>query len=69
VGLPGPAEHEVRCLGHRRADGKVKLYYMPKTVLEAISAYEDDEQFGFKSLPMPYDITINARAAGIKDVT
>ena len=51
-----------------RADGVIKLYDMPKTILEAISAYEDDEQFGFKSLPMPYDITINARGAGTKDV-
>ena len=51
-----------------RADSKIKLYYMPKTILEAISAYEDDEQFGFSKLPMPYDITINARGAGTKDV-
>ena len=51
-----------------RADGKIKLYYMPKTVLEAISALEDDEQFGFKALPMPYDVSINARGAGTKEV-
>jgi hypothetical protein len=44
-----------------RADGKVKLYCTPKTILEVISGYEDDEQFGFKALPMPYDVTINAR--------
>lgn len=51
-----------------RADSKIKLYYMPKTILEAISALEDDEQFGFPGLPMPYDISINARGAGTKDV-
>jgi hypothetical protein len=51
-----------------RADGKIKLYYMPKTILEAVSAYEDDEQFGFPGLPMPYDITINAKNAGTKEV-
>lgn len=51
-----------------RADGKIKLYYMPKTVLEAISALEDDEQFGFSELPMPYDINITAKNAGTKEV-
>jgi len=51
-----------------RADGKIKLYYMPKTVLESISAFEEDEQFGFSSLPMPYDININAKGAGTKEV-
>jgi hypothetical protein len=51
-----------------RADGAIKLYFMPKTVLEAISALEEDEQFGFNGLPMPYDLSINARGAGTKDV-
>ena len=41
---------------------------MPKTVLEAISALEEDEQFGFKGLPMPYDLNINARGARTKEV-
>jgi hypothetical protein len=40
---------------------------MPKTVLEAISALEEDEQFGFSGLPMPYDLNISARGAGTKE--
>jgi hypothetical protein len=36
-----------------RADGKIKLYYMLKTVLEAISALEEEEQLRFSGLPMP----------------
>ena len=46
----------------------MKLYYMPKTVLEAISAFEDDEQFGFANLPMPSDLNISAKNAGKKEV-
>jgi hypothetical protein len=51
-----------------RKDGKIKLFYMPKTILEGISALEETEGYAFNSLPMPYDIMVNAKGAGTKEV-
>jgi len=50
------------------ADGKVKLFFMSKTVLEAIGALQDNPDYAFDTVPMPYDITVNAKDAGTKDV-
>jgi hypothetical protein len=50
-----------------RADGKVKLIYMPKTVVEALADYEEESAFKFDAPPMPYDIIVKARSAGTID--
>jgi len=50
------------------SDGKVKLYFMPKTVLEAIGALQGNPDYAFETVPMPYDVTINAKDAGTKEV-
>lgn len=51
-----------------RTDGKVKLYFMPVTVFKAIEALQTDPDYMFETVPMPYDITINAKNAGTKEV-
>lgn len=51
-----------------RVDGVIKPYFMPITVLRAIEALQNDPDYAFDELPMPYDITINAKNARTKDV-
>lgn len=50
------------------ADKKVKLYFMPFTILKAIESLQLSEDYSFEEVPMPYDITINAKGAGTKEV-
>lgn len=49
-------------------DGKVKLYFFPKTVYEAIGSLQVTEDYAFEDMPMPYDVSINAKNAGTKEV-
>ena len=51
-----------------RADGVVKPYFMPTTVFKAIEALQLSEDFSFDGVPMPYDIVVNAKGAGSKEV-
>jgi hypothetical protein len=51
-----------------RKDGDIKLFYMAKTILEAVSALEETPDYAFNKLPMPYDIRVNAKGAGTKEV-
>ncbi len=51
-----------------RVDGQIKHYFMPTTVLNAISGLQMSDDFGFEDVPMPYDITIMAKNAGTKEV-
>lgn len=43
-----------------RIDGKVKMAEIPWSVVSAIGDLEQDEDFGFKDFPMPYDIKVTA---------
>jgi hypothetical protein len=51
-----------------RRDGKVKPFFMPHTIYKQIEALQDSEDYGFTDVPMPYDVRINAKGAGTKDV-
>jgi hypothetical protein len=51
-----------------RADGVIKLYFMPQTILNAIGGLQMSDDFGFEEVPMPYDLTIMAKNAGTKEV-
>ncbi len=51
-----------------RADGVIKLYFMPQTILNAIGGLQMSDDFGFVEVPMPYDLTIMAKNAGTKEV-
>lgn len=51
-----------------RKDRKIKLAKLPYTVGNTIAEYETNEDWQFEGYPMPYDITVNAKNAGTKEV-
>lgn len=51
-----------------RLDGKVKPFFMPHTIYKQIEALQLSEDYSFDDVPMPYDVTINAKGAGTKEV-
>lgn len=51
-----------------RADGKLKLYSMPFLVAKALTALKTNDEYGFVEFPMPYDITLDVKGAGTKEV-
>lgn len=52
----------------RRDENKIKLYFMPQTVLDQIGGLQMSEDYAFDEVPMPYDIAIMAKGAGTKEV-
>lgn len=52
-----------------RKDGKVKLAFMPYTIVKLLAALQGNPDYSFDELPMPYDVTVNAQKAGTKEVT
>jgi hypothetical protein len=51
-----------------RADGQVKPYFMPHSIMKMIKALQETDDYAFDEIPMPFDITINAKGAGTRDV-
>lgn len=51
-----------------RRDGVIKPYFMPTTVMNHIGSLQLDPDYAFDEVPMPYDININAKNAGTKEV-
>lgn len=51
-----------------RKDGKVKPMFMAHTIYKQIVALQQNPDYEFFDVPMPYDITVNALGAGTKDV-
>lgn len=72
--LPHPGEYKGTktfkwlCYVLDRRDGKVKVHFMPHTVYKAIEAFQENPEYTFSDMPMPYDVNIRARGAGTKDV-
>lgn len=50
------------------ADSRVKLYFMPKTIAEMLGALQENTDYAFDEMPMPYDVTITAKGAGTREV-
>jgi hypothetical protein len=51
-----------------RRDGQVKAFFMPHTIYKQIDSLQQNPEYAFDEVPMPYDITINAKGAGTKEV-
>lgn len=51
-----------------RRDGKVKVHFMPHTIYKAIEALQQNPDYTFDMVPMPYDVTVYAKGAGTKEV-
>lgn len=72
--LPHPGEYKgtktFKWLCHilDRNDGEVKVFFMAHTIYSQIEALQQTDDYAFDSVPMPYDITINAKGAGTKEV-
>lgn len=50
------------------ADNSIKLMKIPYTIFENIGSLEMNEDYSFTGFPMPYDINIDAKGAGTKEV-
>lgn len=51
-----------------RVDGVIKPFFMPHSIYKTIEAYQLNPEYAFESVPMPYDININAKNAGVREV-
>lgn len=51
-----------------RADGKIKIAFLPYTILKMLGDLQSNPEYAFDQVPMPYDITITATGAGTKEV-
>lgn len=69
-----PGEYQGRktfkwlCYVIDRVDGKVKPFFMANVIYKQIEALQMNEDYSFADVPMPYDLTINAKGAGTKEV-
>lgn len=50
-----------------RTDGRVKLFFMPHTIAKMVRDLQKSDDYAFEGLP-PFDITIQAKNAGTKEV-
>lgn len=51
-----------------REDGKIKVWFMPHTIFRLIRDLQESDDYGFEDCPMPYDVTVQAKNAGTKEV-
>jgi hypothetical protein len=51
-----------------RVDGRVKPFFMPHMIYKQIEALQVSDDYAFIDVPMPYDLTVNAKGAGTKEV-
>lgn len=51
-----------------RTMDKQYLYSMPFSVTKMITSLKTNEEYAFEDFPMPYDITLNVKNAGTKEV-
>jgi hypothetical protein len=65
-GFEGTTKYLARILD--RADNKVKMYKIPFGIFKQIATWEADEDLAFSGFPMPYDVKVNAKNAGSKEV-
>lgn len=49
-------------------DNQMKLAKLPHTIFKSLVELQNNPEYKFESLPMPFDITINAKGAGTKEV-
>lgn len=52
-----------------RKDDRIKLAFMPYTIVKGLAALQNDPDYTFEDLPMAYDVTVNATNAGKKEVS
>lgn len=71
--IPHPDEYNGQpnfkwlCYVLDRADGQIKVFFMPHGIYKNIEAFQKSDDYSFDTVPMPYDLTINAEHAGTKE--
>lgn len=65
-GFEGSAKYLAHVLDYK--DNQVKLMKIPYSTMESIVGFMTNEEYAFSAFPMPYDITIQAKNAGKKEV-
>lgn len=72
--LPHPGSYNGKpnfkwfCYVIDRADGQIKTFFMPHTIYKQIAELQKSEEYAFFDIPVPYDISVKAKAAGTKEV-
>lgn len=72
--LPHPGEYQGKpnfkwlCYVIDRRDGQIKPFFMPNVIYKGIEALQLNDDYAFADVPMPYDLTINAKRAGTIEV-
>lgn len=51
-----------------RKDGQVKTWFMPNSIHKFLEAIQQDPDWAFDEVPMEFDVTVNAKGAGTKEV-
>lgn len=51
-----------------RDQGDVKVLFCPHTVYKQVETLQQTDDYAFDDMPMPFDISINAKGAGTKEV-
>lgn len=51
-----------------RRYGKVKAFFMAHTIYKQLEALQQNPDYAFEDVPMPYDVTVQAKGAGTKEV-
>lgn len=64
----GKATFKWLCQILDKASGLVLPYFMPSSVYDQIEALQTNPEYAFEEVPMPYEVTLNAKGAGSKDV-
>jgi hypothetical protein len=49
-------------------DGELKTAKFPYKIMQALQALQNNPEWAYSSMPMPYNVTINAKGAGKTDV-
>ena len=76
--VAGPLPHSEMYQGERRfkwlcyvldrADKQVKPYFLPHSIFKMLEALSENEEYAFDGFPIPYDVSLNAKGAGTRDV-
>ncbi len=51
-----------------RSTGQVRPYFMPHSIMKMLRALQENEDYAFDEIPMQYDLTVNAKGAGTREV-
>lgn len=54
--------------GQKPEDDELKIVQLSRAALNQIAALKVDPEYAFEGYPIPYDLTLNAKNAGTKDV-